>query len=254
MKVAFFTIVLDGMPYISWHLPMMNKLSLDWEWHVVEGVARPTHCTKWCKTIDARLSVDGTREYLDEIVSHKRVHVHKRPLWDGKIQMVNVVAEHIKEKTLVIQIDSDEIWTAGQIETIHQLLSTRANNSALFTCRYFVGQDIAALGRGGYGNRGGEWMRAFVMSPGMRFSSHEPPRIAGVTLNPIMPDVTESYGLVFDHYAYATRKSVAFKEKYYGYKDAVACWERLQMNHVWPAKLKNFFPWVRDESVVEKIK
>lgn len=254
MKVVFFTIVLDGMPYITWHLPMMNRLSLDWEWHVVEGVAKPTHCTKWCKPIEPRLSKDGTSEYLSEIASHSRVRVHKRELWDGKLEMVNVPMASLKEKTLVMQIDSDELWTAGQIETIHQLFATRSNNSALFTCRYFVGHDIAVTGRGGYGNRSGEWMRAFIVEPGMRFSSHEPPRIAGMPLNPIMPNVTESFGLVFDHYAYATRKSVEFKERYYGYENASRSWDKLQLNRIWPAKLKHFFPWVKDESVVEKLK
>ena len=46
MKVYFFTIVLDGMPFITHHLPVFNRLSFDWEWRIVEGVELPDNCTR----------------------------------------------------------------------------------------------------------------------------------------------------------------------------------------------------------------
>jgi len=251
MKVLFFTIVLDGMPFITWHLPMMNRLKFDWDWYVMEGVALPNHCTRWCKAIPPRLSKDGTAEYLESIAGHPRVHVASKPSWDGKLEMVNVAADALTEPSLVIQIDSDEIWQSGQIETIRSLFMRRPDrNAALFTCRYFVGQNIVVKGRGGYGNRDGEWLRAFRMGPGMRFSRHEPPRIADFEVASFTPEETEAMGLVFDHYAYATRKAVVFKERYYGYAGAAQNWDRLQANTKWPAKLRNFLPWVKDESEV----
>lgn len=254
MKVVLFTIVLDGMPYITWHLPMLNKLKLDWHWHIMEGVADNKHCTKWCKKIDERLSLDGTSEYLDQISAHPRVTVHKKPMWDGKLEMVNVPMASISEKTLLIQVDSDEIWTSGQIETISQIFSMNpTKNAALFTCRYFVGQDIAVIERGGYGNRHGEWLRAFIVDPGMRFVCHEPPRFANHRIDLIIPEQTEMAGLIFDHYAYATEQQVAFKEKYYGYQGAVDMWRRLQSNTKWPARLSDFFNWVKDGSIVSKV-
>lgn len=249
MKVLLFTIVLDGMPYITWHLPMLNRLRLDWKWHIMEGVAENKHCTSWCKKIEPRLSNDGTKEYLDSISGHKRVVVHRKELWDGKIEMVNAPMDHITEKTLVIQVDVDEVWTAGQIEMIHQLMSANPKkNSAMFTCRYFFGPNILVTGKGYYGNRNGEWMRAFVMQPGHRFAKHEPPVLQGVEMDPIQNSVTENHGLIFDHYAYAQRSQVAFKETYYGYNGAVEQWENLQRNTTWPVKLGRFLEWVKDDS------
>lgn len=251
MKIVFLTIVLDGMPWITCHLPTLNRLRVQWEWHIVEGVAAPTHCTTWCKKIEPRLSLDGTREYLDELSSHPRIHVHRKELWDGKIEMVNAPLASIHESCLLWQLDSDELWTPGQIETVHQLFRQHPEkNCAFFTCRYFVGQNIAVTGRGVYGNRDGEWLRVFRFEPGMEFEKHEPPRIKGLKRVPFEPKDTERMGLIFDHYAYATKAQAEFKEKYYGYTDAVAHWERLQRNEVWPAALKDFFPWVKDNTTV----
>jgi len=44
-----------------------------------------------------------------------------------------------------------------------------------------------------------------------------------------------------------------FKEKYYGYKDAVINWKKLQENNLFPAKLADFFNWVSDDTQVDKV-
>src|SRR5687768_18040248 len=115
MTVVFLSIVLDGMPWISVHWPMMRTLPFKWEWHAVEGVAKNIGCTSWCKKIPARLSNDGTTEYLDSISFDKRVHIHRKKLWQGKIDMVNEPLKHIKGPCLLWEIDSDEVWQAEQI-------------------------------------------------------------------------------------------------------------------------------------------
>jgi hypothetical protein len=254
LKLVIFTIVLDGMPYLPWHLPMLNRLACDWTWHVIEGVAMPNHCTRWCTKIEPRLSTDGTTEYLDSIAAHPRVRVHRKPSWDGKLEMVNTAMGAVDSQCLLLQVDSDELWQAGQIETIRQMfIRDPSRNVALFTCRYFVGHNIAVLERGGYGNNPGEWARAFRVDPGMRFAAHEPPVIEGLAPVAFEPDDTEKLGLIFDHYAYATRKQVEFKERYYGYAGAAAAWDRLQANREWPAKLRNFLPWVKSDSIVRKV-
>ena len=51
LPVHFFTVVLNGMPYLRHHVEQMRRLDFDWHWHVVEGA---THR-------DGR-SVDGTSE------------------------------------------------------------------------------------------------------------------------------------------------------------------------------------------------
>src|ERR1700733_14549683 len=109
LPIRFFTIVLNGMPFLRHHLPVFQKLSVDWEWHIAEGLADLRHDTAWSlrKRWSIRKpfrlqssgwlpgqmhaggrSVDGTREYLDEIVAlDSRVKVWRKPagtLWDGK--------------------------------------------------------------------------------------------------------------------------------------------------------------------------
>lgn len=70
--LTLFTIVLNGEPFIEWHLPVFRELSIPWQWRVVEGVAAPEHCTAWCRPLPDRwhrdfLSIDGTHEYLRAI-------------------------------------------------------------------------------------------------------------------------------------------------------------------------------------------
>jgi hypothetical protein len=59
---------------------------------------------------------------------------------------------------------------------------------------------------------------------------------------------------VFDHYAYAIENQVRFKERYYGYRDAVKHWRKLQSHPgPWPVKLKEFLPWVDDRVMAVRI-
>ena len=249
MKLLAFTIVLDGMPWIPLHLPMFNRTTVDWEWHVIEGVAKPMHCTSWCRPMAPRLSIDGTTEYLESIANHPRVRVHRKQAWDGKIEMVNRAAVMVTEPdTVLMQIDADELWQAWQIDTVCSLFEEdRSRNAAFFRCRYFVGQNIVTSGRNCFGDNAYEWQRAWRVSPGCYFDKHEPPVIHGMKVRPFTKQETESAGLVFDHYAYATQEQVAFKERYYGYPSAVSNWRRLQANTRWPARLRTFLPWVKDE-------
>lgn len=39
LKIHFFTIVLNGMPFIEKHIETFSKISPDWHWHIIEGVA-----------------------------------------------------------------------------------------------------------------------------------------------------------------------------------------------------------------------
>ena len=253
MKLIVSTIVLDGMPWITWHLPMLNRLrGIDWEWHVMEGVAAPMHCTRWCSKIEPRVSGDGTTQYLDSIASHPRVRIYRKPLWLGKIEMVNRPLKQ-KEPYVLLQADADELWTTSQVESIHWLLTKTQWKAAQFSCRFFVGPHIAVTERGGYGNRDSEWMRAWRMEPGMLFERHEPPVVRGHRGIVAPPTVTKDIGLVFDHYAYATEAQVAFKERFYKYEGATAAWKRMQRYIGFPAPLNQFLPWVDTPSKVELV-
>jgi len=246
--IHFITIVLDGMPYIKWHHEVFNTLPFKWQWLITEGAAMNNHCTSWAKRQPGRLSRDGTSAYLLGLAAkNKSVSVFQRPLWNGKIEMVNAHSKKLITPGIVMEIDADEIWSADQLRIINSTFNAYPNLMGMrFYCRYFVGPDIITVGENCYGNNPGEWMRAWRTDGMMRFSRHEPPVFNG-NRGWIMPrEETRLLGLVFDHFAYASESQVAYKEQFYGYKGAVEQWRRLQANTEWPVRLKDFLPWVDD--------
>ena len=243
------------MPFITWHLPVFNRIQcVDWVWKVSEGPAKNSHCTSWCNKLRSGYSNDGTHEYLKSIQNHSNVCVESRRMWDGKIEMVNAQLGDVEDGDVVFQIDADELWTARQIETVCYMLDKHVNNNAAqFFCRYFVGQHLLITSDDGYGNHGDyEWRRAWKAQKGFLFTRHEPPETnrTDVWIN---RDTTRSLGLVFDHYAYAFEDSVAFKEKYYGYNNAVEQWRSLQECSAFPVKAKDYLKWIKDDVEVNRI-
>lgn len=260
MTVVFSTIVLDGLPWLASHWPIFRTLPFKWEYHVVEGVARNVHDTRWCKRIPARLSEDGTTAYLDSISFDKRVHLYRKKMWQGKVEMVNEPLKNIKEPCLLWEIDADEVFTAEQIIRMRSMfIREPERTSAQFFCRYFVGPDIVTTTRGTYGNRDHDWHRVWRYTPGQKFATHEPPVLVGPK-GETLPDrrftqqETADAGLVFDHYAYALRKTVEFKQSFYvGCENAVEQWERLQKVQQFPQRLKDHFSWVNDNTEVARL-
>jgi hypothetical protein len=63
--------------------------------------------------------------------------------------------------------------------------------------------------------------------------------------------VTETWGLTFDHFAYATKEQAQFKEDFYGYKGLVEGWEKLQQITS-PVRLRDYFPFITDKSVADE--
>ncbi len=237
------------MPWITNHLPVFNRLRIPWHWVIVEGVARNTGSTRWCTRMEPRLSRDGTHEYLNSISDHPCVTVVSRLEWEGgKDQQVNRALEEFKEPGVLLQVDSDELWMTQQLEVM--VAAFEENEQAkwmMFFCRYFLGHNIVITSENCYGNRRGEWMRAWRFRPEMRFLSHEPPVLVGADIRTagFHPHITKHMGLVFDHYAYATEAQLALKEKFYGYTGAVEQWRRLQANKDWPVNdVQRFLPWV----------
>lgn len=246
--IHFLTIVLDGMPFIEKHLAVFDQLKIPWEWHIVEGAASNTHCTKWCKPQTARLSKDGTTEYLDLISSHPKVHIYRKTLWDGKVEMVNDPLNAIKEECVLLEVDCDEFWTTEQLEAMVGLFAgDRTKTHAMFWCRYFFGPHLVMESRNCYANNPHQdWKRAWRFKPGDRFLSHEPPQLSSEKIA-FSHAETEAKGLVFDHHGYAIRKQVEYKEAFYGYKGAVQHWDKLQQMKTGQAKLSDYLPWVRPE-------
>lgn len=266
MTLEIITIVLDGQPWITRHWPELEKLPFRWRWNIVEGVAENVKDTSWCSPMKPRLSQDGTTEYLTSLAAcDPRVILHRKELWHGKTSMMNAPLQFMYEPCLLLQMDSDELWTAEQLIEMRQMfIDNPDKHQALFWCDYRVGPRLRITSRNGYGNhKAYEWLRAWRWKPGMTFASHEPPNLAGCPMMTLTHADTEARGLVFRHEAYSTRAQLEFKEKFYGssnnpkgslYRDAVVGWEKLQRNREWPLPdLSAYLFWVGDGVTVDQI-
>ncbi len=253
MKLVAFTIVYNGMPWIQKHYDILKATNLDWEWLIAEGPSNNNGSTRWCQPQKPGFSTDGTREYIESILSDKRINHCACELWESKDVMVNACLEFMRTKgpCVLMEIDSDEIWKPGHLEMIHSgFCSDPILQAMKFACRYFVGEDLITKGEHCYGDMDYEWNRAWKFKPGMTFKSHEPPIMDQPVTYFIDKDVTRKMGLVFDHYAYATEAQVVYKEEFYGYKGLLEGWRRLQEQRMFPVFLRDFFPHVTDNALV----
>ncbi len=279
LPVHFFTIVLNGEPYISKHIERFLQLPFSWHWHIIEGVADLKHDTAWglhngggiTEDIHEKgRSNDGTTEYLDwlQATYPDNVSIYRKPdnvFWDGKREMINAPLSTIKTTCLLWQVDVDELWTVEQISTARKMFIDEPNKTAAFYwCWFFVGMENIVSTRHCYSqNPSFEWLRTWKFEPGMYWAAHEPPvlvmendnaeQVNVASINPFMHDETEQHGLVFQHYAYAIPQQLWFKEKYYGYHNAMEQWHGLLTDNDYPVTLKKHLAWVTDETKIDRV-
>lgn len=278
LPIHFFTIVLNGGPFIRYHIEAFKMLPFRWHWHIIEGVADLKHDTAWSLKSGAKitdelhnkgLSNDGTTEYLDDLVKHYpgNISIYRKrdgSFWDGKLEMVNAPLPDINEECLLWQVDADELWTVEQICSGHAMfMQQHEKTAAYYFCHYFVGENLIITTRDTYGNDTRyEWLRTWRYKPGDRWMSHEPPKLCRLLdgqwtdtgmINPFRHRETEDRGLVFQHYAFVTEAQLKFKERYFGYANALNHWQQLQQNIRFPVLLKNYFPWVKDNARVHTV-
>jgi glycosyltransferase involved in cell wall biosynthesis len=279
LPVHFFTIVLNGEPFIRYHLDVFRQLPFDWHWHVVEGVASLVHDTAWSVAAGGRidpashdhgLSVDGTTSYLDEIAADEpeRISIYRKPggsFWDGKLEMVSAPLPKIREACLLWEVDADELWTSEQIASMRQLFRNEPDRTAAcYWCHYVPAPGSVIATRYNYAaNPAVDWVRTWRYRPGDRWEAHEPPILLRprrgsyidlVKKHPFLHDETEDAGAVFQHFAYATEQQVRFKETYYGYGRALEGWRELQdavRTARGPLRLGDYLPWVPDDTLVD---
>jgi len=277
LPVHFFTLVLNGEPFIDYHIDVFKQLPFRWHWHIVEGVADLKHDTSWSLAGGGNItdaihyqgrSNDGTTEYLDELARlyPENVTVYRQPenvFWDGKREMVNAPLANIHEECLLWQVDVDELWTVEQLCTgRHLFINNPEKTAAFYWCWYFVGKNLVITTRNCYAqNPQQEWLRTWRFKPGAVWAAHEPPILVEplpdnqcrnvAAVNPFLHEETEEWGLIFQHFAYVTPRQLQFKEQYYGYKNAVSQWIALQQQDKFPVLLRQYFPWVRDDTMVD---
>lgn len=272
LPVHFFTIVLNGMPFMRHHLSQFEKLPFDWHWHIVEGLAELKHDTAWSVGTGGRItsefhehgySIDGTTQYINELQQRypEKVSIYRKPpgvYWDGKREMVNAPLTRVNEPCLLWQLDSDELWTTEQIEKMREIFAGHPDRHAAYVhCRYFVGPKKWVSTLNAWATQPKDWLRVWRFEPGMRWTAHEPPTLVNqdgrniAEVGHFSRDETLEAGLDFEHPSYVTREQVRFKEIYYGYRDATKLWRNLQEStgQVDPA---DFLHWAkRDGALVE---
>ncbi|MDB9518821.1 FkbM family methyltransferase [Roseofilum reptotaenium CS-1145] len=278
VPIHFFTIVLNGEPFVKYHIKVLKKLPFKWHWHIIEGVADLKHDTSWSVKLggkitdeihDQGLSKDDTSEYLDQLKADypENITLYRKPegeFWDGKREMVNAPLANIREECLLWQIDVDEIWTVEQICNARRLFIEQGEKTAAYYwCWYFVGENLVISTRNCYTqNPQQDWLRTWRFKPGYVWAAHEPPILVEplpdgqfkniAAINPLTHDATEKEGLVFQHFAYVTPEQLKFKEQYYGYQNAVIEWSALQSEAQFPVYLRDYFSWVGDNTMVDR--
>ena len=278
MPIHFFTIVLNGEPFIHYHINIFKELSVRWHWHIVEGVADLKHDTAWSLRLGGEVtddihiqgrSKDGTTEYLDELARlyPENITIYRKPkgeFWDGKREMIQAPLVNIQEECLLWQVDVDELWTVEQIESARLLFVANPDKTAAYYwCWYFVGEKLVISTRNCYTqNPQQEWLRTWRFKPEYAWAAHEPPVLVErltdgnfrdiAKINPFLHDETETHNLLFQHYSYVLPEQLKFKESYYGYKEAESQWLNLQQAKVFPLLLREYLSWVTDQTMVDK--
>lgn len=280
LPVHFFTIVLNGKPFIQYHIDIFKQLPFKWHWHIVEGVADLKHDTAWSASLGGQvtndihqqgLSKDGTTEYIDTIAHQypENITVYRKSegkFWNGKKEMVQAPLDKITEECLLWQVDVDELWTVKQICVARQLfVESPEKTAAYYWCWYFLGEKLVVSTRNCYTqNPQQEWLRTWRFKPGYTWEAHEPPILVEhlsdhiqpvdvAKINPFLHEDTEKYDLVFQHYAYVIPEQLKFKETYYGYKNAESEWLKLQKCEILPSFLSEYLSWVKDETMVDNV-
>jgi hypothetical protein len=280
LPVHFVTLAHRAQPLVRHHIEQFKRLSFRWHWHIVAGACQLTPDLPLAPAIalgedlpiafgadEEDRDADGTWAYLDLLAREfpEQVTIYRMPtgaVWEGKSRMLGAPLANMNEPALLWRVDPDELWSAEQLARGRELFLERPEKTAAwYWCWFFVGPDRVVASRGGYGNDPGfQWVRTWRYRPGMQWASYEPPRLAQplpdgswrdvAAVNPFRHAETENAGLVFQHYAYATREQLALERWYYG-DGVLARWEALQSATSFPQPLRDYFPWVTDETPVE---
>jgi hypothetical protein len=249
VTLNIFTIVLDGAPWIGAQFAELTRLrDFDWHWSIVEGAAMPVKDTAWMGNQQGKVSHDGTNQFVQSLANHPRITVNSKPEWGGKTEMINAALTAFKKDGVLLQMDSDELWTADQMRKLTNIFTSNPEyNTVKVKMDYMLGPNVISTSTDGYGNRSNEWVRAWRYSAGLWMECHEPPVFNGNRGRVCGRDESESILGPILHMAWVTPQQVAFKQRIYrgGYEGACEQWEALQCNTKWPVKdLKTFLPWV----------
>ena len=255
---AAFTIIFNGLHHLQHNNYAEFLLNRFDYWAVVEGASGNTGSTGWCHSMPGEYhtngaSVDGTREYLDELQKkHPNLLLVKSDgLWSNKDEQVNRAIdelEKVNHRGYLWEIDIDEQWTDENMAAAENMLTEKGARTGEFYANHFVGKDIVARGYWGEG-KGLPYRRLWDWK-GERFARHEPPELEGGN------DPTELLPQYFNHYSYYFEKDVAFKDKWYGGHQGIhRKWLELQKETTFPQPISRLIRghYGRSATTIEKI-
>jgi len=262
-EIHFFTLVLNGMPFLEEQWKVLQSLDIPFRWHLIEGIAELKADTGWSVVRGGRcpdefhrdfLSIDGTSDFIDSLASEYPdvVSCHRTDgPWPGKRAMCQAAVEEIDHEVLLWQLDADEIWGGETIRAVgEEFASSDKWQAAQFRCRFYVSPNHVLDNIGSYGNDPRvEWRRVWRFRPGDEWTSHEPPVLSrrGRDLfeHPhLSAETTSQHGWKFDHFAYVREEQVRFKEAYYGYPGAVEGWNRLRGSEGEAVMASEYLSWI----------
>ncbi|MGA1869736.1 MAG: glycosyltransferase [bacterium] len=268
--VHFFTPVINGEPFIRYHINVFTQLPFNWYWHIIEGFADPAgegnENTLWSGQITDEfhrngLSNDGTSEYLNEIAQQfqHNIFVYRKiegELWSSILEMINAPLENINEECLLWRVDNDELWSVDHIKDVCSLFKQHPKKTAAyFYCYYFVGPNKYISSFNTWTTLPNDWIRVWRFKPGMKWSRYKPMVLKNAhgqnvgVLNPFTRDETKKRGISFQHCAYMFESQIRFKQAYYGYEGSTESWKKLQDTRG-PVNVRDFLPWAKTDALV----
>lgn len=150
----------------------------------------------------------------------------------------------------LLQVDSDEVWTAPSLLGLKNLLLDRKPVSVGVHSNTFVGGFDRVIG--GFEEKTDNFLRVFKWEPGCKFITHRPPTIRYANGNQTRgkghidsDEALRHYDVSMCHYSYVWPSQVQSKIEYYRSK--------VSMQNCIPDFYESYWkPWVLASSVDEK--
>ena len=193
-------------------------------------------------------SIDGTIELIDNFPDpdNKIKVVHGQ--YAEKDEQCNAYMEHITgDNDYIWNVDSDEVFKPGDIETVIDLLEKGKYTSAGFKSISFYGGFDRYLT--GFEERA-EFIRIRKVYPGSYWATHRPPTIAH-QVSDVLPEkhldynyLADNYGVRMYHYSYVFPEQVRQKIQYYKQKISLDNCIDNYFSEV-------YYPWMMTENKLE---
>ena len=193
-------------------------------------------------------SMDGTIELIDNFPDpdNKIKVVHGQ--YAEKDEQCNAYMQHITgDNDYIWNVDSDEVFKPGDIETVIDLLEKGEYTSAGFKSISFYGGFDRYLT--GFEERA-EFIRIRKVYPGSYWATHRPPTIAH-QISDVLPEkhldynyLADNYGVRMYHYSYVFPEQVRQKIHYYKQKISLDNCIDNYFSEV-------YYPWMMTENKLE---